>query len=66
MKLTLKDDYYEWYCDWCDSINVTLIHRVVDGTFSCCACHKPASRSAMNLPENSGAFCIDNVYQHLR
>jgi hypothetical protein len=40
MELNLMGDYYEWYCDWCDTLNVTLIHRVIDGTFHCCACHK--------------------------
>ena len=43
MKLSLKDDYYEWFCDWCDSINIILIHRVADRDFSCCACHRQAS-----------------------
>jgi hypothetical protein len=40
MELYLEGDYYEWYCDWCDTRNVTLIHRVTDGTFYCCACQK--------------------------
>ena len=40
MELNLIGDYYEWYCDWCDTLNVTLIHRVTDETFHCCACHK--------------------------
>lgn len=40
MELTLKGDYYEWYCDWCDTRNLTLSFRVHDGTFACCACHR--------------------------
>ena len=64
MKLTLKDDYYEWFCDWCDSINVTLIHRVADGTFSCSACHRLTGKSALNLPDVSDASRLNKVYQH--
>jgi len=64
MKLTLKGDYYEWFCGWCDTRNLTLIHRVADGTFSCSACHKLASRTEINRPENSDAPCINKVYQH--
>ncbi len=40
MELTLKGDYYEWYCDWCDTRNLTLSFRMNDGRFSCCACHR--------------------------
>jgi hypothetical protein len=48
MELNLMGDYYEWYCDWCDTLNVTLIHRVIDGTFHCCACHKQVLCEAGN------------------
>jgi len=64
MKLTLKDDYYEWFCDWCDSINVILIHQVADGAFSCCACHRQASWTAMNLPDTRDATYLRSIYQH--
>ncbi len=40
MELTLKGDYYEWYCEWCDSRNQTLIYRVADEVFTCCACKR--------------------------
>ena len=40
MDLRLNGDYYEWYCDWCDSRNLTLSFGVIDGTFTCCACNK--------------------------
>jgi hypothetical protein len=63
MELNLKGDYYEWYCDWCDTRNLTLIHRVADGTFSCCACHKMTSMNAMNWQDHSDASCINKVYQ---
>ena len=42
MELILKGDYYEWYCDWCDSRNLTLSFRVHEGGFACCACHRVA------------------------
>jgi hypothetical protein len=41
MELILKGDFYEWYCDWCDSRNLTRSYQVKDGKLSCCACHRP-------------------------
>ncbi len=40
MELTMKGDYYEWYCDWCDSRNLTLNFRINDEKFACSACHR--------------------------
>jgi hypothetical protein len=34
------DDYYLWYCDWCDSRNLTLLTSFDDGKVSCGACHQ--------------------------
>jgi ribosomal protein L37AE/L43A len=41
MKLIPQDDYYLWYCDWCDSCNRTLWTRVETGQVQCGACQKP-------------------------
>jgi hypothetical protein len=39
MKLMPLGDYYVWYCDWCDSRNLTLWTRVEKGEVCCGACH---------------------------
>jgi len=40
MRLSPIGDYYEWYCDWCDSKNLTLWTRFEKGEVVCGACHK--------------------------
>ena len=39
MKLMLMGDYYVWYCEWCDSRNLTPWTRIEKGLVSCGACH---------------------------
>jgi len=39
VKLKPMGDYYIWYCDWCDSRNLTLWTRIEAGTVVCGACH---------------------------
>ena len=65
MELTLKGDYYEWYCDWCDTRNLTLTCRVADEKFVCCACHRteqfrlaPPPASSWRAPDRRGAPLI--------
>ena len=41
MKLMPQDDYYLWYCDWCDSRNLTLWTRIETGKVQCGACQMP-------------------------
>jgi len=41
MKLIPQDDYYLWYCDWCDSCNRTLWTRIETGKVQCGACQMP-------------------------
>lgn len=43
MKLTPIDDYYLWYCDWCDSRNLTLWTRVEKDKVQCGACQMPVA-----------------------
>ncbi len=50
MKLMPMGDYYAWYCEWCDSKNLTLWTRFEKRQVSCGACHK-----AYPLPEQSHA-----------
>ena len=38
MKLMPKGDYYIWYCDWCDSRNLTLWTRIEEGEVVCACC----------------------------
>ena len=40
MKLMPKGDYYSWYCEWCDSRNLTLWTRFEEGNVFCTACRK--------------------------
>jgi hypothetical protein len=39
MKMMPMGDYYVWYCEWCDSRNLTLWTRIETGHVSCGACH---------------------------
>ena len=38
MKPMPKGDYYEWYCDWCDSLNLSLWTRLMEEEVACGAC----------------------------
>lgn len=43
MKLIPIGDYYAWYCEWCDSRNLTPWTRVEKSQVYCGACHKQFS-----------------------
>ena len=43
MKLMPMGDYYVWYCEWCDSRNLTLWTRIENSKVSCGACHRQFS-----------------------
>jgi hypothetical protein len=38
MKIMPNGDYYIWYCDWCDSRNLTLWTRIDKMEVVCAAC----------------------------
>lgn len=40
MKLIPIGDYYAWYCEWCDSRNLTPWTRIEKSQVYCGACHK--------------------------
>ena len=40
MQLMPLGDYYEWYCEWCDSRNLTLWTRVEEEKICCAVCYK--------------------------
>ena len=40
MKLMPKGDYYIWYCDWCDSRNLTIWMKMEANSFCCAACQR--------------------------
>ncbi len=40
MKVIPMGDYYVWYCEWCDSRNLTLWTRMESGEVYCGACHR--------------------------
>lgn len=43
MQLMPLGDHYVWYCEWCDTRNVTLWVRVEGNRVCCAACHKTFS-----------------------
>lgn len=43
MNLMPNGDYYSWYCDWCDSKNLTLWTKLDKGEFCCSACQRAYS-----------------------
>lgn len=55
MKLMPMGDYYAWYCEWCDSRNLTLWTRFEKGRVTCGACHNvyPQSEQSHALEERA-------------
>ncbi len=51
MKLILQGDYYVWYCEWCDSRNLTLWTRMDAENVACGACHTPFTVSDESVGE---------------
>ncbi len=43
MKIMPMGDYYVWYCEWCDSKNLTLWTRVEKDEVLCGACQRGLS-----------------------
>jgi len=39
MKIRIHEDYYHWYCEWCDSENRVMWARIQEG-ITCGACHR--------------------------
>lgn len=54
MELMPVGDRYIWYCDWCDTKNVTPWVRVREKEVCCAACHKSFPHSR-NMGRGSGA-----------
>ncbi len=40
MKIMPLGDYYVWYCEWCDTRNLTLWTRFERDEVLCGACHR--------------------------
>ena len=40
MQLMPKGDHYVWYCEWCDTRNMTLWIRIEKNQLCCAACQK--------------------------
>jgi len=40
MQLMPLGDHYVWFCEWCDTRNMTLWTRVEANQLCCAACHK--------------------------
>ena len=50
MKLMSMGDHYVWFCEWCDTRNMTLWTRVEENQLCCAACHKKFSAFAETRP----------------
>jgi len=57
MNIIPLGDYYAWYCEWCDTRNLTLQQRFVAGTVTCGACHKP-HQSSLEMAEREERFAL--------
>jgi len=44
-------DYYAWYCEWCDSRNLTLWTRIEKGQVCCGVCHTVFPESGQSSAE---------------
>jgi hypothetical protein len=58
MNIMPMGDYYVWYCDWCDSRNMTLWTRVQHDACVCAACqrHFTLMPSTSRLPKKDAGF----------
>ena len=45
MKLMPMGDFYVWYCEWCDTRNLTLWAKVEKNKLCCAACQKKFTES---------------------
>jgi len=43
MQLMPQGDFYVWYCEWCDTRNMTLWIKVEENRLCCTACQKKFS-----------------------
>jgi len=51
MKLMPMGDYYAWFCEWCDSSNLTLWTRIEKGQVCCGVCHTVFPESGQSSAE---------------
>ncbi|KAF0219956.1 MAG: hypothetical protein FD174_1680 [Geobacteraceae bacterium] len=51
MNIMPMGDYYVWYCDWCDSKNLTIWTRFEKGEASCGACHNRMKTDGIDATE---------------
>lgn len=54
MKIMPMGDYYVWYCEWCDSKNLTLWTRMEKNEVVCGACHRGPHRAGAS-PADAGS-----------
>ncbi|QWV95768.1 hypothetical protein KP004_17205 [Geomonas oryzisoli] len=50
MELMAVGDSYIWYCDWCDTKNVTPWVRARENEVCCAACHKKFTAHGNDRP----------------
>lgn len=52
MQLMPHGDYYLWYCDRCDSRNLTLWTRIDTGEITCAACYATNVIDPVSTPDD--------------
>jgi hypothetical protein len=53
MKTMTMGEYYVWYCEWCDSRNLTPWTQATTGTVRCGCCHKEFPVTGARRSESS-------------
>lgn len=56
MRIMPMGDYYVWYCEWCDSRNLTPWTRMEKDLVSCGACHQRFNMPRATYPAMSQAI----------
>ncbi len=58
MRLMPMGDYYVWYCEWCDSRNLTLWTRIDAEKVSCGCCHREFALSGQSRGERKAGGAL--------
>lgn len=58
MKITPRDAYYVWDCDWCDSHNRTPWTRIDEGKVVCGVCYSKFSLFPSTAGDNAACLSV--------
>lgn len=54
MRTLTMGEFYVWYCEWCDSRNLTPWVQTMDSKVVCGCCHKEFPVAGAKRPEAVG------------